>query len=239
MNLIFSFYNEALYRPLLNGLVWFYAMLPWQDLGIAIVVLTLAMRLVLLPLLWRGQQSQKKLASLQPEIKKVQQELKHDREAQGKALMALYATHKVNPFSGCLVLLIQFPILIALFQVFQKGLDPSQLNLLYSFVPNPGTLHPVTLGLIDLSKGNIWLGVVAAITQFFQTKLLMPKIPPSSPSGSFDFAGAFQKQSLYIFPILILVWSYALPSALTLYWTVLNLFGIVQELLSSKLKAKS
>lgn len=232
MELFFSLYNEVLYRPLLNGLVWFYTFLPLQDLGLAIIALTAVIRLILTPLLWRGQNAQRKMAELQPEIKRVQSEFKDNREAQGKALMELYAKHKINPFSGCLVILIQLPILIALFQVFQKGLDPAELRLLYSFVQNPGMLDPIGFGLINLSLGNIYLGVVAALTQYFQIKMTMPAAPSGPTKG--DFASIMQKQSLYIFPALILVWSYTLPSALTLYWTVLNIFGIVQEFIARK-----
>ncbi len=232
MSLILSLYNEILFRPLFNGLVWFYAVLPLQDLGLAIIVLTILIRVVLTPLLWKGQRAQRKLSELQPEIKKIQEETKNNREAQGKALMELYAKHKVNPFSGCLIMLVQLPILIALFHVFRRGLDPNELNLLYTFIPHPGSLNPVAFGIIDMSQGNIWLGIVAAITQYFQIKLSSPK--PAAGASKTDFAAIMQKQSLYIFPALILVWSYTLPAALTLYWTALNLFGIVQEILTKK-----
>lgn len=236
MEFFYSFYNEALYRPLLNGLVWLYTTLPWQDLGLAIIVLTVVIRVILTPLLWKGQNAQKKMALLQPEIKKIQEQYKNDKEGQGKALMEFYATHKINPFSGCVVLILQLPILIALFHVFQRGLDPEELRLLYSFVSNPGSLDPISFGIFDLSKGNLYLGVVAAVTQYFQIKLATPAQPKTT--GKKDFAAILQMQSLYIFPALILVWSYTLPSALTLYWTALNVFGILQEIFTSKFKAK-
>ncbi len=203
-----------------------------QDLGFAIIALTILIRIVLTPLLWKGQNAQRKLSELQPEIKRIQEETKNNREAQGKALMEFYAQHKINPFSGCLIMLVQLPILIALFHVFQRGFDPDQLRFLYSFIKNPGALNPVAFGLIDLSRGNIWLGVAAAVTQYFQIKLSTPKL--AAESKKTDFAAIFQKQSLYIFPALILVWSYTLPAALTLYWTALNLFGIVQEVITKK-----
>jgi YidC/Oxa1 family membrane protein insertase len=236
MGFLFSIYNEILFRPLFNALVWFYNVLPWQDLGLAIAILTIAIRVILTPFLWKGQSAQRKMAELQPEIKKIQEELKHDREKQGRALMEFYAKHRVSPFSGCLMILIQLPILIALFQVFQKGFDPSELRLLYSFVANPGSLHPVSFGLIDLSKGNIFLGVIAAVTQYFQIKMSAPKSQAVAKAN--DFASIMQKQSLYIFPALILVWSYTLPSALTLYWTVLNVFAILQEILLKRLSKR-
>ena len=238
MNFFFSIYNEILFRPLFNALVWLYNVLPWQDLGLAIAILTIAIRIILTPFLWKGQSAQRKMAELQPEIKKIQEELKHDREKQGRALMEFYAKHRISPFSGCLMMLIQLPILIALFQVFQKGFDPSELRLLYGFVANPGSLNPISFGLIDLSKGNIFLGVIAAVTQYFQIKMSVPKATQAMAKTN-DFASIMQKQSLYIFPALILVWSYTLPSALTLYWTVLNIFAILQEILVKKWKVKT
>lgn len=219
-----------------NGLVFFYTALPWQDLGLAIVALTVVIRILLGPFLWKAQKAQKSLAAIQPEIKKLQERFKNDREGQGKALMELYAQHRVNPFSGCLLMIVQLPILIALFQVFQKGFDPAELKYIYSFISNPGALNSISFGLIDLARGNIYLGVFAALTQYLQTKLASPAAAPAD--GKKDFAQMLQWQTTYIFPALILVWSYTLPSALTLYWTVLNILGILQEIIMKRIKDK-
>lgn len=230
MNLLMYLYTEILWRPLFNGLVFFYNILPGQDLGIAIIALTIAIRLVLAPLLWKAQAAQKKMALIQPELKRIQAANKGNKEAQSKALMELYATHRVNPFSGCLVLLIQLPILIALFQVFRSGLDAASLTYVYGFLARPDVFHLVSFGFLDLTRGNIWLGVLAASTQFFQTKLSTPPPAPDGGAGG-DFAKALQWQTTYFFPVLILLWSYSLPAALTLYWTAMNAFGIVEQLI--------
>ncbi|MFY9463361.1 MAG: YidC/Oxa1 family membrane protein insertase [Candidatus Sungiibacteriota bacterium] len=226
-------YTEFLWRPLFNGLVFFYNILPGQDLGIAIIALTITIRLILAPLLWKAQAAQKKMALIQPELKRIQAAHKGNKEAQSKALMELYAAHQVNPFSGCLVLLIQLPILIALFQVFRSGLDVASLAYVYGFLARPEVFHPIAFGFLDLTKGNIWLGVMAAATQFFQTKL---STPPPAPDGATagDFAKALQWQTTYFFPVLILLWSYSLPAALTLYWTAMNVFGIIEQLILQK-----
>lgn len=234
MNPLVSLYTELLWRPLFNGLVWFYTIFPWQDLGLAIVALTISIRLLLTPLLLKGQKAQRELSSLQPEVKKIQEQFKNNREAQSRALMELYAKHKVNPFSGCLPALIQLPMLIALFQVFQKGVDPALFVYLYPFVSRPETISSVGFGLFDLAKGNVYLGAAAALTQYFQTTLTLPASSPgNSPAGS-EFSRALQWQMRYILPLFILFWSYKLPSALTLYWTVLNILGILQEILIKK-----
>lgn len=234
MNPFVYAYTEFLWRPLFNGLVFFYTVIPGQDLGIAIIALTAVIRLILTPLLLKGQRAQQRLAELQPAISRIQEKYKNDREQQGTQMMALYAQHKINPLSGCLVLLIQLPLLIALLQVFRQGFEPASLEYLYSFVANPGVLDPIAFGIMDLSKGNIALGGAAAVTQFAQTKLATPPTPPAAAGSGGDFAKALQWQTTYLFPLLILFWSYSLPAALTLYWTTLNTLGIVQEILMGK-----
>ena len=232
---MFSFlYNEFLWRPLFNGLIFFYTVFPAADLGVSIILLTIIIRTILAPVLWKAQKAQKELQLIQPEIKKVQEQFKNDKDKQGKALMELYSLHKVNPFSGCLLMLVQFPILIALLRVFQN-FDASQLAYLYPFIHHPAVINTVSFGFLDLAKGNIFLGVVAAVTQYFQTKMTMVKQADSSGNA---FMKSFQTQSLYIFPILILVWSFKLPSALTLYWTIMNVFGILQEIVMRKLQSR-
>lgn len=233
MGILSTIFTEVLWRPLFNGLVFFYSALPWHDLGVAIVLLTIAIRLILAPLMGRARKAQHELAKIQPEIKKIQEKYKDNKEAQTKALMEFYAANKVNPFSGCVLMLVQLPILIALFSVFNTGFDPKELIYLYSFISHPGSLNTVSFGVLDLAKGNIVLGIFAAATQYYQTKLTLHANPPSS-GGQGDFAQALQWQSLYLFPLIILAWSYSLPSALTLYWTVLNLFGIIQEIIERK-----
>lgn len=222
-----AFYTTIIWDPLFNGLIALYAVIPGGDFGIAIIALTFVLRLILLPLHIQAKRAQQNLATLQPEVKKIQEKFKSDREGQGRALMDLYATKKVNPFSGCLPLLIQIPILFALFQIFRSGFDPALLTHLYSFVPNPGTVDPIAFGFLDLSKGNIVLGFFAALTQYVQTKISLPPAPP--PSDKPDFSQILQKQSLYLIPLMLLFFSYSFPAAITLYWTALNVFGILQD----------
>jgi len=238
VNIFSALYTEILYRPLFNALVFFYTNLPWQDLGIAIIVLTICIRILLTPLLWKGQKAQKELALIQPELKKIQEQFKDDREKQGRAIMDLYAKRRVNPFSGCLIALVQLPVLIALFGVFRHVADPAQLAYLYSAVSNPGALDPISFSLIDLSKGGIQglgLGFVAAVSQYFQTKMTLPSLPTATGAKN-DFSRMLQVQSTYVFPLIIFAWSYTLPAALALYWTILNILGILQEIIMRRIK---
>lgn len=233
MNPIVLAYTEVLYRPLFNGLVWFYSALPYKDLGLAIILFSLAIRLLLTPLLIKGQHAQKKMALLQPEIKRVQEQFKNDKEAQGRALMELYAKYKINPFSGCLPLLVQIPVLLALLSIFQGVLDPKNLSYLYSFVENPSIVNPIAFGLFDLSaKGNWVLGLFAGVSQYVQTRMTLPAADANTQG---EFAKSLQWQSLYVFPIFIVAWAFFFPAAAILYWTVWNVFGILQETIVKKI----
>ena len=225
-----SLFNEILYRPLFNLLVFFYN-IALSDIGLAIVLLTLLIKLVFLPLSQKAIKSQKALQDLQPQIKAVQEKYKDNKEEQARALMALYKNNKVNPFSGCLPLIIQLPILIALYQVFLKGLNSGSLEMLYPFVNNPGAINPISLNWIDLSRANKILAILAGLTQFWQAKMILPKKKlPSAPKSSDEYmAQAISKQTLYFLPALTIIISWKLPSGLALYWLVTTLFTIIQQ----------
>ena len=126
MDLLITAFNEILYRPLFNILVLLYNIIPGDDLGIAIIVLTIGIKLVLYPLNQKAIKSQKALQELQPKIKEIQKKYK-DKTQQAEELLKLYKEAKINPFSGFLPLLIQIPILIALYKVF-LGINGNQLN---------------------------------------------------------------------------------------------------------------
>ncbi len=237
---IISIFNIILYQPLFNILVWFYNIVPPYDLGVSIILLTLLTRLILLPFSYKATKSQiisqQTMASLQPKIQEVKRKHKEDKVKQSQALMELYRKNKFNPFSGCLILLIQFPILIALYQVFWKGLDPAQLSNLYSFIRNPGVLEPMFLGILDVSKSSPVLAVLAGFLQFLQTKMIMPKSQKSKKKeGQIqDMTRMMQKQMTYFMPILLVFIFWRLPSALPLYIIITILFSIVQQYFINK-----
>jgi YidC/Oxa1 family membrane protein insertase len=233
MELLITIFNELLYRPLFNGLIWLYNTIPGHDLGIAIIVLTAGIRLLLYPLSEKAIQSQKALAQLQPEIKKIQKKYKN-KEEQGRALMALYKKYKINPMAGCLPILIQLPILLALYRVFFTGLDPQKLNGLYSFINQPDSLNLMFLGVINLSQRSITLALLAGFLQFIQSKMMMPQKTGSQKDlkiGSLDFSSlmTYQNQMTYFMPLITVFFAWNLPAALPLYWIVIILFGIIQQ----------
>ena len=120
------------------------------------------------------------MQGLQPKLDALKVEYKDDKEGLSKAMMKLYQDEKVNPLASCLPILVQLPVLIALYQVLFHGFDVTALNQLYSFIQNPGDINTIFLGLIDLEKNNLWLAVLAGVLQFFQTRMLMQRQPPKA-----------------------------------------------------------
>jgi len=234
MELLINTFNLILYQPLFNILVLLYKYLPGHDFGIAVIVLTILIRLVLYPLTAQSIKSQKVLSELQPKIQKIQEKFKGDRERQVKEMMKLYQKEKINPFGGCLPLLIQLPILIALFWVFmtfKDGLDSSELAVLYHFISFPPLPEePMFLGLINLAQSSLILAFLAGICQFFQTKMITPKIKKAKNQMA-RFSEMIQKQMLYFFPIFTVFILWKLPAAIGLYWIVTSLFSIGQQYL--------
>jgi YidC/Oxa1 family membrane protein insertase len=233
-----NFFNTVLVHPLLNLLVFVYNYIP--DIGIAIILLTLLVRLLLLPSFHKSMKHQRELQKLQPKMKEIKEKYKDDQEQQAKAMMELYKVHKVNPLSSCLPVLIQLPLLIALYQVFIRILNGNELQGLYSFITNPGSINPMFLGWVDLAaKGNYILAATAAILQFVQTKSMQAK---NASSGASDPAEATTKMlnnyMLYFLPVITFIFGIRFPAGLALYWTVTTLFGIAQQYYILRKEAK-
>lgn len=229
-----NLFHEILYRPLFNALIFLYQHLSFHDLGVAIILLTIVIRLILFPLFYKGAKDQAILQRLAPKIKEIQTNHKNDREKQAKAMLDLYRQHKVNPFSGFLLLLIQLPILIALYQVFLKGFSTEVLGDLYSFISSPSSLNYLFLGLIDLNKRNIFIVAAAAIVQYFQGKL--SAIKTNKPFKDLTAMERMSRQMIYLGPILTILFLYFfnLPSAIGLYWLTTSAFSVIQQMIINK-----
>src|SRR6185369_4453660 len=158
------FFTVILIQPLLNLLVLGYNFVPGHDIGVVIILVTVLIRLILAPSFHKSLKQQHSMAALQPKLNELREKHKDNKEAQAKAMMDLYKEHKVNPLGSCLPLLIQLPLLIALYQVFRIGLQSADLSAyLYHFVHNPGTINPNFLHFLNLAKPSIALGVLAGI----------------------------------------------------------------------------
>ncbi len=219
-----SLFSLFIYKPILNLTVVLYATIGFHDLGIAIIAMTILVRAALLPLSIRTARSQKAMAELAPHIEKLKETHKGNTTAQSEAVMALYREKGVSPLAGCLPLLIQLPILIGVYQVFLKIFRPETLNLLYSFIPHPGEISHIMLGLLDISAPSPVLAVIAGAAQFFQARAAMAQ-QAASPQ-----AAAIGKQMMYMLPVMIVVISWSLPAGLALYWITTSLWSIGEQL---------
>jgi YidC/Oxa1 family membrane protein insertase len=216
-------YNEVIYRPILNLLVYLYNVIPGHDIGAVIILVTLVIRFILAPFMHKSLKSQKVMNALQPKLNEIREKHKEDREGQAKAMMDLYKEHKINPLSSCLPLLIQLPILIALYQVLGKALK-GNLEGLYAFVSNPGVIDPRFLHFLDLSKPNFVFAILAGVTQYWQSRMMLPQTTSNDPT-----AKIMNAQMMYILPIISIVIAWTLPAGLPLYWIVTTLFAIGQQ----------
>lgn len=226
-------FHSFVYQPIYNALIFLYNIIPGHDLGMAIIVLTIFVRFLLYPVAQKQIESQKKLQDLQPEIKKLQEKHRGDKEKQGRALMAFYKEKNVNPASGCLPLVVQIVFFIALYRAFIAGLNfNSGCDDLYKFISCPSAINVNFFGLLDLAKPNFVLAGIAAASQFVQTKMMMTKNPASTKKD--DFASIMNQQMLYIGPLLTLFIGLKFPAGLAIYWIVNTLFAIGQQYLIMK-----
>jgi len=228
-------FNLILTQPLINGLVFLYENVTFQDLGIAIIALTIVIRLLLYPVFYKGLKNQTIMQKMQPEIKAVQKKHKGNREAQALALMEVYKKYNVSPFAPFLYLLIQLPILIAVYRVFLKGFSTETLAQLYSFMPQPEAINTLFLGLIDIGKTSIIIVALAVIAQYVQTKLSF-KLAKSRKTSKDDKDPASKMSSymVYIAPLITLIFLLNLPSAIGLYWLTTAVFSIFQQHIINK-----
>ncbi|OGF28284.1 hypothetical protein A2477_02385 [Candidatus Falkowbacteria bacterium RIFOXYC2_FULL_47_12] len=231
-----NIFHVVFYQPIFNALIFLYNIVPGNDVGIAIVILTLIIRFALYPLNKKSIQSQKSLQDLQPKMEAIKQKYSNNKQEQGRAMMELYKNEKVNPFSSCLPILIQFPFLIAVYYVFQAGLtNPDSLSLVYSFINRPESINPITLGFFDLSKISLVLAVLAGLAQFWQAKMMVAKRPPKTVrdmpgAKDEDMMAIMNKQMVYFMPAITVFIGLSFPAGLTLYWLITTVFTALQQL---------
>lgn len=219
-------YYVFFYQPLFNILIFFYQTIAFQDLGLAIIFLTILIRLILFPFFQKNIRNQTILQQLQPKLEKIKKDYKKDPLKQSQAVMELYRAHRLNPFSGFLFILIQLPILIALYQIFKKSATGELFSGLYSFVPAPQKINIYFLNLIHLNKPSIILVGLAALAQYLQAKLSLP-----TQAKNQSFASQIGRQMLFIGPVITFVFLWYLPAAVGLYWLTTTAFSIFQQII--------
>lgn len=238
--MISTVFHAAIFAPLYNGLIFLVGAIPTHDVGIAVVVLTIIVRFILFPLSKRAVEAQMAMKDVAPEVEELKTKFKDDREAQSRAIFALYKERGIHPFAGFALVLLQFPILIGLYWVFTHGELPAvDTSALYSFVRVPTEVNMDFLGLVSMSGRSIVLAVLAAATQFVYTRLSMGPAATKDPSPvesslSGDLAKSFDIQARYVLPLMIGAIGFSIAAAAPLYWTTSNIFMIIQEYISGK-----
>lgn len=233
--------NELLRRPLLNALVFLYNTISFHDLGIAIIILTLLIRFLLGPLSHKSIVSQKEMMAIHPEVRRLQEKHKHEKEVQAKKVMELYKEKNINPLSGCLPLLIQLPIIIILYRVlFTVFSDQNLSEQLYGFVQNPGPMNHLFLGFVDISNKNIFLALIAGALQFWQSKMILDEQKKHNTPEDFkkNASLAMSQQTTYAMPIVTVLITYSVHAGIALYWVTTTLFSVIQQRMIFKRKKK-
>ncbi len=251
-----NFFDILLVNPILNVMVAIYQLLialhiP-SALGFSIILLTIVVRLILYPFMHQSIRQQKKMQQLTPHINKLKEKHKNDAKRLQVEQMALFKEHGVNPASGCLVMIIQIPILIGLYNVLLRAVHSTSLNDINNRIYLEGMkLHQLwDINFFGLSLSHtlaqlvpqvgysiLLVAVLTGGLQLIQSKMMMapasetPK--PATKKEEPDFATTFQTQSMYLLPLMVGFFSYSLPFGLSLYWNTLTIFGIIQQYIIS------
>ncbi|MFH1472851.1 MAG: YidC/Oxa1 family membrane protein insertase [bacterium] len=226
-----TIYHLVFFNPLYNTLVLLFWVLPWADAGLAVVALTIIVRIIIFPLSKKAILTQVQMASIAPDLKAIKEKYKNQEE-QARKTLALYKERGVNPFSGLLVIIVQLPVIIALYQIFlHAGFPNVDTTILYAFVKVPEYINTTFLGLIDITGKSAILALLAALTTFIQLKISMSgQTKPKGNSFGDNLTRSMQTQMKYFFPVLVFFISYKISGVIALYWLTTNIFSIGQEL---------
>jgi YidC/Oxa1 family membrane protein insertase len=231
-------------QPMLNGLLFLYQLL-FHNFTLAILVFTILIRLITYPLTYQQQKSTRKLTELQQSDnwKKMQEKYAKDKEKLAQEQMKMYQEAGANPFGACLPTLIQFPVLIGLYQSIQQAMAASPVQLfdlsrhIYPFLPNAASLIPMDNHFLWLNMGLpdpfYVLPILVAISMYIQSKMI-------TPPATGDPQAAQMSQSMTLTMPLMFGWmSLSFPSGLSIYFVISNLIGIVQTALTQPVDWKN
>ncbi len=246
-------YHQFIFRPLYNGLIGIIDLLPWADVGVAVIIFTVIVKLALYPLSKSALLTQIRMREVEPEANKIRAQYATDRQAQALKIMELYKSKGVKPFSGTFLLLLQLPILFSIITVFYKVIPEVQKDLLYPLIlAHLPALHTTFLGLIDLTQPSLILALLTAAAQFLQIKYsfastMAARQPAGATGGTAQFAATMNTQMKYLVPILAFASIYwiipaSFPKAssiIALYWMTSSLMTFLQELVIRKKHLKA
>lgn len=231
-------WHTFFFDPVYNTLIFFIDVVPGGDIGVAIILTTVLVKVLLLPLSVKAAKTQVVMRELDPKLKEIKKEHADDREAQAKAMMELYKEAGLNPFASIFLVFLQIPIIISLYlSVYSGGgvaLPGINTDILFSFIPEPAVVTMMFLGVIDIAGRSLPLALLAGVTQFFQARLTIPAATPRESGAESNFKDDFQRsmqvQMRYILPIIIFVVAYTISAAIALYFAVSNIVALLQEL---------
>ena len=228
-------FNTIIFQPLYNGLILLIDTIPFADVGVIVIIFTIIVKIILLPLSIKASKAQIEMKSIEADLNQIKNKYKDNKEEQSKKTIELYKEKGINPFASFFILLIQFPIIIGLYQVFFKsGLPAINTALLYPFVHIPESVNMIFLNMINVAQKSVILAIIAGISTYFQISLASgatqtPKTG-SDNSTQNEVARIMNTQMKYFFPVIVVFISYSISSALALYWITSNVFAIAQEL---------
>lgn len=231
--MISNLFHAIFYNPIYNALVALISFIPTGDAGIAVILVTILIRLILLPFSISAARTQRAMKTLEPKIKELKEKHKGDKEKEAVETMALYREARVNPFASILTVFVQLPILFALYWVFRfEPFTKIDTARLYSFTPVPHAISPYFLGIVSITGKSIVLAIIAGIAQYLLARATLAgtmKPNPNAKGMQGDFQRVMGMQLQYVFPILIAVISYSTSAAIALYFITTNLVGVAQE----------
>jgi len=229
--MISEFFITLIVKPFYNSLIFLVDFIT-NDLGLAIIILTIVFRFLIFPLSKSQIKTQIKMRDIQEPLKDLKKEYKDEPQVMAKKMMELYKENDIKPFAGFLLLFIQLPLLFGFYYMFLRaGLPEINPELIYSFIPSPQVIDTIFLG-INLTSQSVILALLASITQYFQAKLLLPKKGASKhDKGSMeDIMKNIQTQMVFILPVIMLFISYTFGAIVALYLVTSNIFSIAQEI---------
>ena len=225
--------RTILLEPLLNALLGLYAIIPGGDFGVAVIALTIVIRILLWPLVKKQLHHQKAMRDLQPEIAKTKKKAKGDKQKESQLMLELFKEKEVNPFASIGLAFLQFPILIALFFVLREVVTGDIAVSTYGFIQalpavqgiiaNPEAFDPLLFGFFHMAEPSIFLALIAGGAQYIQGKQITPKATGDDPASKMGF------NMVRIFPVITVVVASTFPSALALYWATSSGIAIFQQ----------
>jgi YidC/Oxa1 family membrane protein insertase len=221
-------------QPIYNAFVFLIAHMPGGDVGLAIILLTVFMRIVLYPVFSSSIRTQMGMQAMQADLEEMSERFKDKPKELADARIELLRKYKVNPLAGIFTLIIQVVVLIALYYaMFREGFPKIAEHLLYSFVHTPALVNTHFLGIVDLlTPHHIILALLVAVTQYFTIRFTLGRTNANQHKLPPEKAAAQRMQSnmmLYFMPGVLLVLAYFFPAAVGLYFLTGNVLSLGQE----------